>query len=199
MLGDIVPAIQFIVNHDGQRPTTHPVGLGLENDAHYCVHSFIKTSISGPALQEAYHKAFPRVGGNWRTVEANMKATLWLMQQSSWPYCQLQPPCRRPNTSHRADLAVTFEENVHCLPLNFRGQQLFNVPLLIFEVEGGKDVWGREEQESKAMHELVFSLTVIPEAYLGFIYPVKISLWKAVRNPNKTCVDIQKEDIHSQR
>ena len=196
MLGDIVPAIQFIVNHDGQRPTTHPVGLGLENDAHYCVHSFIKTSISGPALQEAYHKAFPRVGGNWRTVEANMKATSLLMQQSSWPYCQLQPPCRRPNASHRADLAVTFGENVHCLPLNFRGRQLFNVPLLIFEVEGGKDVWGRAEQESKAMHELVSSLAVIPEAYLGFIYPVKISLWKAVRNPNKTCVDIQKEDIH---
>ena len=196
MLGDIVPAIQFIVNHDGQRPTTHPVRLGLENDAHYCVHSFIKTSISGPALQEAYHKAFPCVGGNWRTIEANMKATSLLMQQSSWPYCQLQPPCRRPNASHRADLVVTFGENVHCLPLNFRGRQLFNVPLLIFEVEGGKDVWGRAEQESKAMHELVSSLAVIPEAYLGFIYPVKISLWKAVRNPNKTCVDIQKEDIH---
>ena len=196
MLGDIVPAIQFIVNHDGQRPTTHPVRLGLENNAHYCVHCFIKTSISGPALQEAYHKAFPRVGGNWRTVEANMKATSLLMQQSSWPYCQLQPPCRRPNASHRADLAVTFGENVHCLPLDFCGRQLFNVPLLIFEVEGGKDVWGRAEQESKAMHELVSSLAVIPEAYLGFIYPVKISLWKAVCNPNKTYVDIQKEDIH---
>ena len=181
MLGDIVPAIQFIVNHDGQRPTTHPIRLGLENDAHYCMHSFIKMSISGPALQEAYHKAFPHVGGNWHTIEANM---------------QLQPPCRRPNASHRADLGVTFRENVHCLPLNFRGRQLFNVPLLIFEVEGGKDVWGRAEQESKAMHELVSSLAVIREAYLGFIYPVKISLWKAVRNPNKTCVDIQKEDIH---
>ena len=67
MLGDIVPAIQVIVNrivnHDRQRPTTHPVGLGIENDAHYCVHSYIKTSISGPALQEAYHKAFLHVGG----------------------------------------------------------------------------------------------------------------------------------------
>ena len=91
MLG--VPAIQLIVNHDGQRPTTHPVGLSIENDAHYCMHSYIKTSISGPALQEAYHKAFLRVGGNWRTVESNMKATSLLMQQSSWPYCQLQPPC----------------------------------------------------------------------------------------------------------
>ena len=70
------------------------------------------------------------------------------------------------------------------------------MPLLIFEVEGGKDVWRRAEQESKAMYELVSSLADIPEAYLGFIYPIKISLWKAVRNPNKTCVDIQKEDIH---
>ena len=196
MLGDIVPVIQLIVNHDGQRPTTHPVRLGVENDAHYCMHSYIKTSISGPALQEAYHKAFPCVGSNWRMVKANMKATSLLMQQSSWPYCQLQPPCRRPNASHRADLAVTLGENVHALPLNFHGHQLFNVPLLIFEVEGGKDVWGRAEQESKAIHKLVSSLAVIPEAYLGFIYPVKISLWKAVRNPNKTCVDIQKEDIH---
>ena len=88
MLGDIVPVIQLIVNHDEQRPTTHPIGLGIENDAHYCVHSFIKTSISGPALQEAYHKAFLHVGGNWRTVKANMKATSLLMQQNSWLYCQ---------------------------------------------------------------------------------------------------------------
>ena len=143
MLGDIVPAIQLIVNHDGQRPTTHPIGLGVENDVHYCMQSYIKTSISGPALQEAYHKPFPLLGGNWRTVEANMKVTSLLMQQSSWPYCKLQPPCRRPNASHRANLAVTLGENVHALPLNFHGCQLFNVPLLIFEVEGGKDVWRR--------------------------------------------------------
>ena len=135
-----MPAIQLIVNHDGQRPTTHPIRLSVENNVHYCMHSYIKTSISGPALQEVYHKTFPRVGGNLRTVESNMKATPLLMQHSSWPYCQLQPPCRRPNASHRANLAVTFSENVHALPLNFCGCQLFNVPLLIFEVEGGKDV-----------------------------------------------------------
>ena len=91
MLGDIVPVIQLIVNHDGQRPTTHPVRLGVEKDAHYCMHSYIKTSKLGPALQEAYHKAFPCVGSNWHMVKANMKATSLLMQQSSWPYCQLQP------------------------------------------------------------------------------------------------------------
>ena len=46
------------------------------------------------------------------------------------------------------------------------------------------------------MHEVVSSLAFLPEAYLGFIYPVKISLWKAIRNPDKTCVEIKKEDIH---
>ena len=196
MFHDIVPVVEYITNHDATRTTRHPVGLGLENDSHYCVHSFLKTEISGPQLQEAYHKAFPWVGGNWRTVEANLKATLLLMQQRTWPYCQLQPPCRRPNASHHADLSITFGENVNALPQNFRGQKLFNVPLVIFEVEGGKDVWGQAEQESKAMHEVVSSLALLPEAYLGFIYPVKISLWKAVRNPDKTCVDIKKEDIH---
>ena len=196
MFSDIIPAVQYIANHDDQRTTRHPVGLGVENDSHYCVHSFLKTEISGPALQEAYHKAFPRVGGNWRTVEAHLKATSLLMQQQAWPYCQLQPACRRPNTSHRVDLTITLGENVHALPINFRGQKMFNVPLAIFEVEGGKDVWGRAEQESKAMHEVVSSLALLPEAYLGFIYPVKISLWKAVRDPNKTCVEIKKQDIH---
>ena len=196
MFHDIVPVVEYITNHDGTRTTRHPVGLGVENDSHYCVHSFLKTEISGPQLQEAYHKAFPRVGGNWRTVEANLKATSLLMQQRAWPYCQLQPPCRRPNASHRADFSITFGESVDALPLNFRGQKLFNVPLVIFEVEGGKDVWGRAEQESKAMHEVVSSLALLPEAYLGFVYPVKISLWKAVRNPDKTCVEIKKEDIH---
>ena len=67
---------------------------------------------------------------------------------------------------------------------------------MIFEVEGGKDVWGHMEQESKAMREVVSSLAVMGEAYLGFIYPTKISLWKATHNPAKTAIDIDKEDIH---
>ena len=52
------------------------------------------------------------------------------------------------------------------------------------------------EQESKAMREIASSLSVMGEAYLGFIYPVKISLWKATRNPAKSSIDIEKEDIH---
>ena len=63
-------------------------------------------------------------------------------------------------------------------------------------MEGGKDVWGHMEQESKAMREVVSSLAVMGEAYLGFIYPTKISLWKAKRNPAKCAIDIDKEDIH---
>ena len=67
---------------------------------------------------------------------------------------------------------------------------------MISEVEGGKDVWGHMEQESKAMREIVSSLSVMGEAYLGFVYPVKISLWKATHNPAKSSIDIEKEDIH---
>ena len=146
MFNDIVPAVQYIANHDNQRTTRHPVGLGVENDSHYCVHSFLKTEISGPALQEAYHEAFPQVGSNWRMVEAHLKATSLLMQQRAWPYCQLQPTCRRPNASHRASLAITLGENVHALPINFCGQKLFNVPLVIFKWEGRVGPGGTGEQ-----------------------------------------------------
>ena len=196
MFGDLILALQYIINHDPQRTTVHEVSLEVENDSHYCVHSYFKSEISGPALQEAYHKAFPRVGNNWRVVAANLDATSLLMQQNTWPYCEDQQQCRCPNVAHHADLALSLGESANVLPQAYRGEKLFNVPLMILEVEGGKDVWGHMEQESKGMREVVSSLAVMGEAYLGFIYPTKISLWKATRNPGKTAIDIDKEDIH---
>ena len=196
MFGDVIPALQYIINHDPQRTTVNEVSLEVENDSHYCVHSYIKTDISGPALQDAYHKAFPRIGNNWRVVAGNLDVTSLLMQQSSWPYCTEQQQCRCPNVAHRADIALSLGESANALPQAYQGEKLFNVPLMIFEVEGGKDVWGHMEQESKAMREIVSSLSVMGEAYLGFVYPVKISLWKAMRNPAKSSIDIEKEDIH---
>ena len=67
---------------------------------------------------------------------------------------------------------------------------------MIFEVEGGKDVWGKMEQELKAMREVVSSLAMMGKTYLSFVYPVKISLWKATRSPAKMTIEIKQEDIH---
>ena len=138
----------------------------------------------------------PGLGNNWSVVAGNLDVTPLLMQQSSWPYCTEQQQCRCPNVAHCADIALSLGESANALPQAYWGEKLFNVLLMIFEVEGGKDVWGCMEQESKAMREIVSSLSVMGEAYLGFVYPVKISLWKAMRNPAKSSIDIEKEDIY---
>ena len=140
MFGDVIPALQYIINHDPQRTTVNEVSLEVENDSHYCVHSYIKTDIGGPAPQDAYHKAFARIDNNWRVVAGNLDATSLLMQQSSWPYCTEQQQCRRPNVAHHADISLSLGESANALPQVYRGEKLFNVPLMIFEVEGGKDV-----------------------------------------------------------
>ena len=122
MFVDVIPALQYIINHDPQRTTVNEVSLEVENDSHYCIHSYIKTDISGPALQDAYHKAFPRIGNNWRVVAGNLDATSLLMQQSSWPYCTEQQQCRCPNVAHHADITLSLGESANALPQAYRGK-----------------------------------------------------------------------------
>ena len=108
MFNELIPLLQFVVNHNPQCTTVNKVSIDVENNSHYCVYSFIKTDIIGPTLQEAYHKAFPHVGNNWRVVMANLETTLMLMQQATWLYCdQQQQLCRRPNITHHADLVIS--------------------------------------------------------------------------------------------
>ena len=196
MLAGIVPEIQFILNHDGQRSTIGTIQLDLENDSYYAVHSYIKTEMTAKALNDAYHSAFPILGAPAQVVRGALMETSRLLQQEHWPYCGEQPRCRRPNAYNRADLAINYVECLSSLPEAFMGWKLFSIPLMIFEVEGSKDKWGRMEQQAKAMREVCCSLAVMPECYLVFIYPALIEIWKAERNVAKCCIDITAEQIH---
>ena len=76
------------------------------------------------------------------------------------------------------------------------GSKLFGIPLIILEVEGSKDTWGRMEQQAKAMHEVTSSLAVILECFLVFVFEAHIELWQTKRNPGKSAVEILCEKIH---
>ena len=80
-------------------------------------------------------------------------------------------------------------------PRRISSPRLVGLPIVLFEVEGSKDVWGRNEQESKAMHEVTSSLAMLPVVYLIFMYPREIKIWEAKRNPPEACIDIKEEII----
>ena len=197
MLGPLLPELQKLLSNDGQRATVGPIQLDMENDSYYAVHSSIETGMSGPELTDAYHCAFPTTGERWLSVKGCIKATSLLLQQEEWPYCTEQPKCRRPNVYNRADLTINYVESLSNLPRQCIGQKLFSLPLVILEVEGSKDKTGKADQQAKAVKEVLVSLAVMPECYLVFIYPSRIEIWKAQRNPEKCCIDITAETIHT--
>ena len=80
-------------------------------------------------------------------------------------------------------------------PRRIASPRLVGLPIVLFEVEGSKDVWGRNEQESKAMHEVTSSLTMLPVVYLIFMYPREIKIWEARRNPADACIGIKEEIV----
>ena len=191
----MLPEIQTILNRDGQRGTNGPIQIDLENDSYHAVHSFIKSNTTGPELSDAYQEAFPKTGRHKAGVRECLKQTSLLLQQESWPYCTEGPPCRRPNCSNRADITVNYVESLSNLPHQFMGQKLFSLPLMVMEVEGSQEKWGKVDQQAKAMREVLVSLAVMPECYLIFIYPKGIEIWKAERNPGRCCIDVTAERI----
>ena len=80
-------------------------------------------------------------------------------------------------------------------PCRISSPRLVGLPIVLFEVEGSKDVWGRNEQEAKAMHEVTSSLAMLPVVYLIFMYPWEIKIWEVWRNPADACIGIQEEII----
>ena len=72
-------------------------------------------------------------------------------------------------------------------------------PILLIEVEGWKDGWGRFEQEHKAMEEAASTLAFCAETYLLFIYYNRFEFWHLVRNPNDGCIDVTSQPIYVQR
>ena len=197
MMGPMVPEWQEIINADAtNRTTTAPINLAMENDSYYAVHSYIKSSMSGDKLNQAYKKAFPMKGGKHEEeVKECLKATSLLLQQERWPYCREMPLCQRPNTWNRADLTLNYVEMLRNQPDDFRCLKLFSIPFLIMEVEGAKGGRDKMDQQAKAMREVLVSLAVMPECYLVFIYPDGIELWKAVRNPTRSKIDVTAERI----
>ena len=138
MIGPMVPEWVEILNNDPERKTTAPIHLAMENDSYYVVHSYIKSTMDGPELNDLYRKTFPMTGQPEADVKDYFKSTSLLLQQDKWPYCNKDQPCKRPNASNRADLTLNYIEVLQNKPPEFTGYKLFSIPFLIMEVEGSK-------------------------------------------------------------
>ena len=82
---------------------------------------------------------------------------------------------------------INYIESLAALLAANMGMKLFSIPMITFEVEGGKDTWGRMEQQAKAVHEICVPLAVMPEAYLVFVYPAMIENLEGKEGPGEMC------------
>ena len=65
--------------------------------------------------------------------------------------------CQAPTLVHKPDVTVLLLERTMQRPRPGQGGY-FKIPILICEVEVGKDIWGAMEQEAKVMEEVVNTL-----------------------------------------
>ena len=112
------------------------------------------------------------------------------------------PPPTPPASDHGLDpgdlempLAPEDDDEEIPIPRRITSPRLVGLPIILFKVEGSKDVWGRNEQEVKAMHEVTSSLAMLPVVYLIFVYPREIKIWEVCRNPADACISVQEEII----
>ena len=110
-----------------------------------------------------------------------------------WPFCTNPMKCTRPNDYHVSNLAICMMDTIVSLPRGVHVKKFFGVPLLIFEREGLKDVWGCNKQEVKAMHEVVSTLSFMPQYLLVFMYPRHFVFWHAEKDTSHACIKIKCE------
>ena len=151
-------------------------------------------------IKQAYHNAFPHPGTclPWVNLHHIQDLSLYL-QQVQWLtglYGQQFPgmECQAPTFVHKPHAAVLLLERTTQRPQPGQGGY-FKIPILICEVEGGKDIWGAMKQEAKAMEEVVNTLTFMEQNYCLFIYNNRWEFWKAKRMEVTSTVDITCETI----
>ena len=141
---------------------------------------YIKHTTSKLIIQQTFHNAFPHPQTSVQPTRLQTLNHLSLyLQQVNWPTCPLGNigPCSPPTLVHKPDIAVLLLERPATWPLPGQGA-IFRIPILLVEVEGGKDVWGASEQESKVTEELVHSLAFVKQNYTLFIYNNRWEFWE---------------------
>ena len=148
-------------------------------------------------IQQTFRNAYPHphTGVQPTCLQTVNDLSLYL-QQPLWPNCVLVNvgACYPSTLTHRPDVAVLLLERPATRPLP--GQSgIYRIPILLVEVEGGKDVWGASEQESKAMEELTHSLAFVEQNYCLFVYNNRWEFWEGKRNETTSTVDLTSEII----
>ena len=187
-----LPPILQIPDNDAPTLTTFVSNNNFNISAGYIEHSTSKLII-----QQIFENAYPhpRTGVQQTRLQTVNDLSLYL-QQPTWPTCVLANvgACSPPTLTHRPDVAVLLLERPATRPLPGQGS-IYRIPILLVEVEGGKDVWGASEQESKAMEELIHSLAFVEQNYCLFVYNNRWEFWEGKRNETTSMIDITSEII----
>ena len=107
--------------------------------------------------------------------------------------------CKMPCKGFQPDNVITLTEPINVgRPFaynhnNTNVHETFSLPVVVIEVLGNKDTWGKQETVSKLLSELCYMLCFSPIAYGIMVDEDGIWVYKAVRNPARGKLDVTKE------
>ena len=190
--GELVPVIDAYYAQMG-----HPrLQLRVANNNENIPLAVIEHTSDKGVVADMYKRAHPHPQSGAQGNRNEVLALSKFLQTSQWYTCPGQPKCSKSQIVYRPDIAIIFQESPLVAPINAAP---YRVPILLIEVEGWKDGWGRFEQEHKAMEEAASTLAFCAETYLLFIYYNRFEFWHLVRNPNDGCIDVTSHPIYVQR
>ena len=191
---ELVPRINQY--HAAQQPPIPPVQLKLANNSESIPIGLVEHQTTKWAIADMYKTANPHPATTVLPYRVDVENVSKFLQTTHWMGCpNLNSKCRKRTLVHVPDVAVLYQEPATAVPGN---AYPYKVPILIVEVEGSKDVWGANEQESKALEEACSTLAFMPDTFLMFIYSNRFEFWYLVRNPADGSIDCTSHPIYVQ-
>ena len=155
-----------------------------------CIFSYITSTIDSDELDTLFlntvNLGIPNTAPNREEQRVMTYIGKLLKLSNNWPWCDMRKNnmgCHRPNKSKKPDVQITMGTQT--------GAEDWEPPIVIIEVEGSKDVWGRASAYTKILEGALTSLTVYPRVYGLAIKHANIEIYCFERDPDRGMIKTQ--------
>ena len=111
---------------------------------------------------------------------------------STWPICPLSPKCNKPMGKHIPNIIIHLP--IKSYPHDHFGPM--SLPVIVVEIEGGKNVWGFNEETYKGLMAAFQILSYTHITYFIQVLQYSVAIHTLKRNPTASKVDIKYESIN---
>ena len=154
----------------------------------HCLHGPLFTKLNPPPNTDPEKKAkAAEYDATYQTLAASVHNEL-----STWPTCPKSPKCNKPTGKHIPDIIIHLP--IKSYPHDHFG--LMSLPVIFVEIEGGKGVWGFNEETYKG---LIAAFQMLSYTHIGYFIQVlqySVTVHTLKRNPTASKLDIEYESIN---